>query len=146
MAFTREEQSGLLVEIAEIVNMFTPRQKVKTISGDDLSYYGVRLAALKASVVDLKVDAEQDYLNGEVQADEARARAYLDAKKEHGATAAGEAYKIDPEYVAARLEADGRKVEFNRLKSILSDVHDLIESLTGRMIELHGARKDERVG
>ncbi len=146
MAFTRDEQANLLIEIAELVNSFTPRGKIKTISGDDLSIAAVKLAAFKASIIDLKVDAEQDYLNGEVQADEARAKAYLAAKKEHGATAAGEAYKLDPEYVAARLEADARKVEFNRLKSIGSDVHDLIESITGRLIELHGARKDERVG
>lgn len=146
MAFTLEEQGQLLVEIAEISNYFTPRGKVKSVNGDDLSAMGVRLAALKAAVIDLKVQAEQDMLELDVQADEARATAYEKAKEAVNATAAGELYKKDPDYVAAKQAANHAKVEFNRLKSVLSDAHDLIESFTGRMIELHGARKDERIG
>lgn len=146
MAYSNEEQANLLVEIAAIHESLTPRGKIKTVSGDDLSIMGVRLAALKASVIDLKVDAEVDMLNLEVQKDEAKAEAYEKAKKEHGSTAASDIKYKDPDFVKAQNEYHNAKVNFNRLKSILADAHDLIEAITGRMIELHGARKDERVG
>lgn len=146
MAYTKEDQAHLLVEIAEIRESLTPRGKIKNIGGDDLSIMGVRLAALKASVIDLKVDAEQDMLELEVQKDEAKAVAYKKCKEEHGATAAADIKNEDPDYITARIAYNAAVVNFNMMRSILSDAHDLIEAITGRMIELHGARKDERLG
>ena len=76
---------------------------------------------------------------------QAKARAYAKYKKDHGATAAGDMKYQDEEFVQTIKDYNAAKVQFEKLKSVVADVHDLIDSIKSRVIDLQGARKDERL-
>ena len=135
----------LLVNMVFIAQTLTNEDFLKKQSGDVLSYTGVKLAAMKASLLDLKVAAHQEMLDKEVEMTQAKAAAYFKYKKEHGATAAGDMKYMDEDFVAATKAYNKAKVQFEKLKSVVADVHDLIDSIKSRVIDLQGARKDERL-
>ena len=68
---------------------------LKSLSGDVLSYIGVKLSALKASLLDEKVSAHRDAMNKETLMQKAKGEAFLRAKTEHNATTAGDAKYTD---------------------------------------------------
>jgi hypothetical protein len=143
---SHEEQLELLQKIAKVNYKLSDENFLKSVSGDVLSYIGVKLAAMKASIVDLKVDAQKDMLEKEVLKDAAKAAAFLKAKKEHNATSAADAKYGDEDFQAATREYNEAKVLFDQLKSIVADTHDTIDDIKSRVIDLQGARKDERLG
>lgn len=144
MSFSAEQLGKLLVDISKVNNHLSNEEHLKTMSGDTLSYTGLKLAAMKASVIDLRVDAQRDMLDKEVEKDKAKAEAYYKYKKEHGSTAAGDMKYMDENFIEKTKEYNESKVQYEKLKTMLNDTHDTIESARSRVIELQGQRKNER--
>ena len=145
MAYSEEDLTWMLVKIASINNQLADGDFIKRLSGDALSYIGVKLAALKGSIVELKTDAMRDMLSKEVDKDMEKAKAYAKFKKTDGATAASDMKNMDPDYIKARQAFHEAKTRYEQLKSICTDAHDLIESVRSRVIDLQGQRKDEKL-
>jgi hypothetical protein len=136
----------LLDGISVINSKFSDAEWVKAQNGNVLSYTALKLAAMKAYLVDEKETAQKQMMRAEIEMETEKAKAYLKAKNEHNATAASDLKNMDPDYIKAKEKYANKKVYYDKLKSIVADSHDLIESIRSRVIDLQGARKDERVG
>jgi len=144
MAFTDEQLGNMLVNMASIYHHLTNEDNLKGMTGDALSYTGVKLAAMKASIIELKHAAHKELLEKEVLLGKAKAEAYYKYKKEHGSTAAGDMKYMDEDFIAAQREHNTAKSSYEQLKGTTADVHDLLEQIQTRIIDLGGQRKDER--
>ena len=142
---TPEQTAELIGKIMDVNHKLSDEAFLKSLTGDVLSYIGVKLSAMKASLLDIKVTAYQDMLDKEVQMLKVKGEAFLRAKEEHNATTAGDAKYTDEEFIAAQKAYNEAKVLFEKLKSIVADSHDLIDAIKSRVIDLQGARKDERL-
>lgn len=140
---TDEQLGEILVKIATINHEFTNEQFLKNLTGDILSYTAVKLAAMKASLVDFKVVAQERMLDLEVELGRAKAQAYAKYKADHGSTAAGDMKYMDEDFMQAQRDYNKAKVQFEQLKSVVADTHDLIDSIKSRVIDLQGQRKNE---
>lgn len=143
---TPEQTAELIGKIMDVNHKLSDEAFLKSLTGDVLSYIGVKLSAMKASLLDIKVTAHQDMLDKEVQMLKVKGEAFLRAKEEHNATTAGDAKYTDEEFIKAQKAYNEAKVLFENLKSIVADSHDLIDAIKSRVIDLQGARKDERLG
>ena len=140
-----DEQLGkLLVNITTISNKLSNEEFLKSLTGDILSYTAVKLAAMKASVVDFKVVAHEDMLEKEVLLGKAKAIAYAKYRDEVGATAAQDMKYMDEDFMQAQRDYNKSKVLYEQLKSIVADTHDLIDSIKSRVIDLQGQQRNER--
>lgn len=139
------ELGDLLVKIAHINHRFTDEHFVKSLGGDVLTYTAMKLAAMKSSIIDLKVSAHKDMLRKEIEMDREKALAYKRAMKDSTATAAKDAKYSDEEFIKAREAYAESKVNYEKLRSITADTHDLIESIRSRIIDLQSSRKDESI-
>lgn len=142
---TTQETADIIVKIMKINHQLSDEAFLKSLSGDVLSYIGVKLSALKASLLDEKVSAHRDAMNKETLMQKAKGEAFLRAKNEHNATTAGDAKYTDELFIKAQDEYTEAKVNYEKLKSIVADSHDLIDAIKSRVIDLQGARKDERL-
>lgn len=143
---TAEQTAEIIGKIMKINNQLSDEAFLKSLTGDVLSYIGVRLSAMKASLLDVKVTAHQDMLDKEVLMLTEKGAAFLRAKETHNATTAGDAKYTDEKFIEAHKAYNEAKVLFEKLKSIVADSHDLIDAIKSRVIDLQGARKDERLG
>ena len=143
---TTQETAEIIVKIMKINHQLSDEAFLKSLSGDVLSYIGVKLSALKASLLDEKVSAHRDAMNKETLMQKAKGEAFLRAKEAHNATTAGDAKYTDELFIQAQNEYTEAKVNYEKLKSIVADSHDLIDAIKSRVIDLQGARKDERLG
>ena len=141
-----EATAELIGKIMKINNQLSDEAFLKSLTGDVLSYIGVKLSAMKASLLDIKVTAHQDMLDKEVEMLRVKGQAFLRAKEEHNVTTAGDAKYTDEEFIQAQKSYNEAKVLFEKLKSIVADSHDLIDAIKSRVIDLQCARKDERLG
>lgn len=139
------EPEELLDMLLVINKRFLDKDWVQQQNGNVLSYTALKLAAIKAYLLEVKEVAQAEMLEAEVDMDEAKATAYLKAKEAHNATAASDLKNMDPDYIAARKEYIGKKVFYDKLRSATADTHDLIESLRSRTIDLQASRKDEGI-
>lgn len=139
------EVQELLKNIQHINGKFSDAEWVKGQNGNVLSYTALKLAAMKAYLVDEKEGAHKAMLKAEIEMETAKAHAYLKAKEEHNATAAIDLKNADPDYIKAKEKHADAKVYFEKLKSVVTDSHDMIESIRSRVIDLQGARKDESI-
>ena len=137
---TTQETADIIVKIMKINRELSDEKFLKSISGDVLSYIGVKLSALKASLLDEKVSAHRDAMNKETLMQ--KGEAFLRAKTEHNATTAGDAKYTDELFIQAQNDYTEAKVNYEKLKSIVADSHDLIDAIKSRVIDLQGARKD----
>lgn len=142
---TTQETADIIVKIMKINHQLSDEAFLKSLSGDVLSYIGVKLSALKASLLDEKVSAHRDAMNKETLMQKAKGEAFLRAKEAHNATAAGDAKYTDELFIKAQNEYTEAKVNYEKLKSVVADSHDLIDAIKSRVIDLQGARKDERL-
>lgn len=143
---TPKQTAELIGKIMKINYQLSDEAFLKSLSGDVLSYIGVKLSAMKASLLDLKVDAHRDAMEKETLMLKAKGEAFLRAKEAHNATTAGDAKYTDELFIQAQNEYTEAKVLYEKLKSITADTHDLIDAIKSRVIDLQGARKDERLG
>lgn len=140
---SNEQLEALIVNIATINHKFTEEDFLKTLPGDMLSYTAVKLAAMKASLVDVKMAAHEHMLELDVELGRSKALAYAKYKAEHGSTAAQDMKYMDEDYIEAQRNYAKAKVQWERLKSIVADTHDLIDAIKSRVIDLQMARRDE---
>ena len=141
-----EQTAELIGKIMKINHQLSDEHFLKSLTGDVLSYIGVKLSAMKASLLDIKVTAHQDMLDKEVMMLKEKGAAFLRAKEAHNATSAGDAKYTDEVFIEAQKTYNQAKVLFEKLKSIVADSHDLIDAIKSRVIDLQGQRKDERLG
>lgn len=139
------EPDDLLEQIQHINSKFSDGNWVKAQDGNVLSYTGLKLAAMKAYLLDVKELAQAEMLEAEVEMETQKGLAFLKMKEEHNATAAADAKNTVPEYIAAKRDYAIKKVYFDKLRSATADTHDLIESIRSRVIDLQSSRKDESI-
>jgi hypothetical protein len=142
---TPEQTAELIGKIMKINHQLSDEHFLKSLTGDVLSYIGVKLSAMKASLLDLKVTAHQDMLDKEVMMLKEKGAAFLRAKEAHNATSAGDAKYTDEVFIEAQKTYNEAKVLFEKIRSIVADSHDLIDAIKSRVIDLQGQRKDERL-
>lgn len=135
----------LLQKIQYINEKFSDAEWLKSQNGNVLSYTAMKLAAMKGYLIDVKANAQMDMLKAETNMETEKGKAYLKMKEEHGATAAIDAKNTVEEYIAAKNEYAEKRVNYERLRGVVADTHDLIESIRSRVIDLQGARKDEGI-
>ena len=135
----------LLQKIQYINEKFSVAEWLKSQNGNVLSYTAMKLAAMKGYLIDVKANAQMDMLKAETNMETEKGKAYLKMKEEHGATAAIDAKNTVEEYIAAKNEYAEKRVNYERLKGVVTDTHDLIEAIRSRVIDLQGARKDEGI-
>lgn len=140
---TDKQLGEILVKIAETCYKLSDGKLLKSLDGDALSYVGVKLASMKAAVVDLKTVALEEMLRLEVELDAEKARAFVRAKKDNSATAAADMKHADPEFIEAKRKYNEAKVQYERLKSIVADAHDVIDAIKSRVIDLQTSRRDD---
>lgn len=143
---TPEQTAKIISDIMKVNRQLSDGEFLKSLTGDVLSYIGVKLSAMKASLLDIKVEAHREMLRLDTAMDKAKGEAFLAAKDKYNATSAGDAKNIDPDYIAAREAYAEAKVDYEKLRSVVSDTHDLIDAIKSRVIDLQGARRDERLG
>lgn len=136
--------TSVITDIIDVFNECRNKQLLKSASGDVLSYMATKLAALKGALLDVKVDAHREVLRLEVELETAKGRAYAKYKASDGATAASDMKNMDEDYIKAKQAYNEAKVNYEKLKSIVADSHDLIDSIKSRVIDMQGARRDER--
>jgi hypothetical protein len=135
----------LLQKIQYINEKFSDAEWLKSQNGNVLSYTAMKLAAMKGYLIDVKANAQMDMLKAETNMETEKGKAYLKMKEEHGATAAIDAKNTVEEYIAAKNAYAEKRVNYERLKGVVADTHDLIEAIRSRVIDLQGARKDEGI-
>lgn len=141
-----EDALEVISKIVKINVTLSDEETLKKLTGDALSYIGMKLAVMKALLIEVKVEAHRNMLTKEVAKDKAKAVAYAKAKKEHGSTAASDIKYSDEDFIKAQNEFAEGKINFERLRSIVADTHDTIDAIKTRVIDLQGSRKDERLG
>lgn len=139
-----DELARMLVNLATVMNKLSDENFLKELNGDVLSYTAVKVAAMKATLIEFKVLAHQHMLDMEVEKDRQKAVSYYKFKQEHGSTAAGDMKYMDEDFIEATNKYNEAKVSYEQLKSITADAHDLIDAIKSRVIDLQTARKDER--
>lgn len=140
-----EQTAELIGKIMKINHQLSDEAFLKSLSGDVLSYIGVKLSAMKASLLDVKVDAHREAMRLETEMLKEKGAAFLRAKEAHNATTASDAKYTDEKFIEAQNKYTEAKVLYEKLKSIVADSHDLIDAIKSRVIDLQGARKDERL-
>ena len=143
---TPEQTAELIGKIMKINHQLSDEAFLKSLSGDVLSYLGVKLSAMKASLIEIKVDAHRDAMQKETLMQKEKGSAFLRAKAEHNATTASDAKYTDEKFIEAQNTYTEAKVLYEKLRSITADSHDLIDAIKSRVIDLQGQRKDERLG
>ena len=141
-----EQTTQLIEKMMKINHQLSDEVFLKSLTGDVLSYIGVKLSAMKASLLDGKVDAHRQAMQLETLMQKAKGEAFLRAKTEYNATTASDAKYIDEEFIEAQNKYTEAKVLYEKLRSITTDTHDLIDAIKSRVIDLQSARKDERLG
>lgn len=135
-----------LVSKLQDINIFMSNGDfLKKQNGDTLSYTAVKLAAMKALLIDAKDDALKAMLGAEVLMDGEKAGAYARALETGTATAAKDLKYSDEKYKESRIDYGKYKAAYEKLKSVTADTHDLIEAIRSRIIDLQQSRKDESI-
>lgn len=141
---TSDDLGKMLVKLAEINWKLSDENFLKELNTDILSYTAVKVAAMKATLIEFKVTAHQNMLDMEVEKDRQKAIAFAKYKATDGSTAAGDMKYMDEDFILAEQNFNKAKVSYEQLKSITADSHDLIDSIKSRIIDIQSARKDER--
>lgn len=152
MKLTDNEFQELVTNILFISRKFSEPNHLKSLPGDVLSYTGTKLAAMKSLLIEVKVDAHQAFLDADTDYKATKARAIRrltgEPIKEGGAkisqSAASELMYDEEDVILASRDKNEKEAFWNKLKNITADSHDLIDSIKSRVIDLQGARRDER--
>lgn len=154
MDVSEEEITNIVLTLDKIYKQLEDRAFYLNLSGDALSYTATKIAVMKARMVDVKKmaeinakDADTDYKATKAEALRRLIGSPLngDEGPKISATAAGELLYGEDDVVEAANLKTRNEATFNRLKSMVADGHDVIESIRGRLIDLNGSRKDERI-
>lgn len=153
MDVSEQEITDIVLNLDRIYQQLEKKEFFLSLTGDALSYTGNKIAVMKARMVDVKRMAEIEAKDAETEYKKTKAVALrrLIGSNLHGdegpkisATAAGDLLYGEDDVVEAANLKTRKEATFNRLKSLVADGHDVIESIRGRLIDLQGSRKDER--
>ena len=146
----REEEIQKTAEnLAKIYSKLQDREFFLSLTGDALSYTANKIAAMKALLVDVKRAAELEAKNAETEYKRIKGVAFkrlTTGDDKLSATAATTALYAEDDVVAASHRLNESEALWNFVKSLVADGHDQVESLRGRLIDLQGSKKDERIG
>lgn len=132
----------LVKAILKIVNTLEV-QDMSSLSDDTLSRLILKLASYKASLGEHVAYAYRLSLDAEAAYQEARANAYKKLRDEgKGSTDAGELKSIESK--EAFLTWNERRYQYKMLDKLSIDCHDLIDSIRGRLINLHTERSESQ--
>lgn len=154
MDVSEEEITNIVITLDKIYKQLEDKAFYLNLSGDALSYTATKIAVMKARMVDVKKMAEINAKNADTDYKATKAEALRrligsplngDEGPKISATAAGELLYGEDDVVEAANLKTRNEATFNRLKSMVADGHDVIESIRGRLIDLNGSRKDERI-
>jgi hypothetical protein len=153
MNVSDNEITEMAVNLSTIYHSLKEREFYLGLTGDALSYTATKVATIKALLVDVKKAAEIEAGNAEAEYKKVKAetlrRLVGTPLNEDGpkisATAAADLLYGEPEVIEAAKNKDETRAQFNWLKSLVADGHDVIEAIRSRLIDLQGSRKDERV-
>lgn len=153
MKLSDEEFQKIVTDIMYINRKYSDSEHLKSLPGDVLSYTGTKLAAMKALLIEVKVDAHQTFLDAETEYKATKARAIRRITgtpiQEGGAkisqSAAGDLIYAEEDVIEASKKRNDAEALWNKLKSLSADTHDTIDSIKSRVIDLQGARKDEKL-
>lgn len=154
MEVSDKEITEIVATLDTIYRSLGDRQHYLRLDGNSLSYTATKIATMKARMVDVKKLAEIDAKDAETQYKAIKAHALRrlvgQPLKEDGAkisaTAASDLLYGEQDVIDAADDKTRKEATYNHLKSLVADGHDVIESIRGRLIDLQGSRKDERVG
>jgi len=147
-----DEFQKIVTDIMYINRKYSDGEHLKSLPGDVLSYTGTKLAAMKALLIETKVDAHKEFLDAETEYKRTKAEAIRrlvgQPIKEGGAkisqSAAPDLMYAEEDVIKAGKRKNDAEAFWNQLKNLTSDSHDLIDSIKSRVIDLQGARRDER--
>ena len=153
MKLSDDEFQKIVTDIMYINQKFSDSEHLKSLPGDVLSYTGTKLAAMKSLLIDTKVEAHKEFLDAETDYKRVKAiairRLVGEPIKEGGAkvsqSAAPDLMYGEKDVIEASERKNTAEAFWNQLKNLTSDTHDLIDSIKSRVIDLQGARKDERL-
>lgn len=154
MEVSEKEITEAVTTLNKIYTQLQDKKLFLGLSGDALSYTAVKIATLKARLVDVKRMAEIEAKDAETNYKATKARVLRELVgepiKEGGAkisaTAAGDLLYGEQDVIDAANDKARKEATFNRAKSLVADGHDVIDSIRSRLIDMQGSRKDERIG
>lgn len=144
-----EEITEAAENLFKIYNKLKDREFFLSLNGDMLSYTANKIATLKALLVDVKRAAEMEAKNAETEYKRIKGVAFTrltTGEDKLSATAAATVLYSEPDVVAASRLLNESEASWNFAKSLVADGHDMVEVIRGRLIDLQGSRKDERIG
>lgn len=132
----------LVKEIFKIVNTLGEHD-MGSLSDDTLSRLVMKLASYKASLGEHVAQAYKVSLDAEAAYQAARAAAYQKLRDDgKGSTDAGELKNLDSQ--EAFLAWNKARYNYKLLDKLSIDCHDLIDSIRGRLINLHTERQESQ--
>lgn len=157
MNLSDEDFQKIVTDLMHINQTLADPKKLARMNGDVLSYTAVKLAAQKSLILEVKVLAHREFLDAETEYKATKARAMRrligsplnpddDKSAKIAATSAKELLYAEKDVIEASNLKSEKEAFWNKLKSISADVHDDVETIKSRVIDLQGARKDERLG
>ena len=153
MEVSEQEVTDIVLNLDKIYRKLSDKVFFLGLTGDALSYTATKIAVSKARMIDVKRMAEIDAKDAETEYKRVKAVAM---KRLVGQKTSEDGPKIslsaaekliygEDDVIAAAQSQTQKEATFNRLKSLVADGHDVIESIRSRLIDLQGSRKDERV-
>lgn len=147
------EFQKIVTDVMFINRTLMDKEKLLGMSGDVLSYTAIKLASMKSLIIDVKASAEREAKDAEADYKKVKAdalRRLIGSEMSEGgpkisATAASELVYGEEDVLEAYKHKNELEAFFGKLKSLSADTHDCIDSIKSRVIDLQGARKDERV-
>lgn len=148
-----DEFQKIVTDILHINNRLRNKEYVLKMTGDALSYVAIKLAAMKSLIIEVKADAHREALDADTEYKAVKARAFKRITDKTNpnitpvsATAASDLLYAEEDVIAAAKDKNEKEAFFHKLRSISADAHDDVDAIKSRVIDLQGARKDERLG
>lgn len=135
--------------LSKIYDKLKDKEFFMAMPGDVIAYTASKIASLKALLVDVKRSAEVEAKNADTEYKRVKAVAFrrlTEGEGKVGSTAAATQLYGETDVVDAAKARNEAEALWNFVKSLTADGHDQVESLRSRMIDMHGSKKDERIG
>lgn len=141
-----EDIETIATDLATIYSSLQDKQLFLSMNGEALSYTGNKIAAKKALLVDVKRDAEVAAKDADTEYKRIKAVAFKRLiEGGSSATAASTLLYGEQDVVEASTACNAAEAQWNFVKSLVADGHDMVDALRSRIIDLQGSRKDERL-
>lgn len=142
------EIESVAVDLAKIYERLSDKQFFLGLPGDGLAYTASKIASMKARLADVKRHAEMNAKNADSGYKFAKATAFerlTTGEDKISATAAATLLYKEDDVVEAAGELAEAEAQWNFIKSLTADGHDMVEALRSRLIDMQSSRKDESI-